>query len=312
MTNEEQRRLALRIANKRELKEILHVSKGSGRKLKCEENTMLVPLLEYAFMEADIRELGGGGLQSHPRLLDDTLYKTPQNNTDMKRARELVVALSNPDFKISLSCCYNYTPNYKKNTMQAIRHHDGKGINAKISLHNAPRIGVEKFVINIHWSSANVNFISDDCAANKRDCVVDSKDAKSTVPGDIAPVQKPMKTWKQRSSILPDHDWEQGRTNAVTPMAHLFLETKEIIETPILTNGVTMPLLDSAAAMSVMRTGRAVNLIYLSHYEPETVFRCFNELFFLLVQPSLDGYFRNPDTGQLKETGKTLRKWLRR
>ena len=42
-------------------------------------------------------------------------------------------------------------------------------------------------------------------------------------------------------------------------------------------------------------------MIYLSHYEPETVFRCFNELFFLLVQPSLDRFFRNPETGALKE-----------
>ena len=80
----------------------------------------------------------------------------------MKRARELVVALSNPDFKISLSCCYNYTYNYNKNTMEVIQHHDGKNINAKISLHNAPRIRVEKFVINIHWSSENVNVIADD------------------------------------------------------------------------------------------------------------------------------------------------------
>lgn len=69
-------------------------------------------------MEADIRERGGGGLQRHPRLLEDTLYRTMENNTDMKRARELVLALSNLDFKISLSCCYNYTQNYKKNTMQ--------------------------------------------------------------------------------------------------------------------------------------------------------------------------------------------------
>ena len=41
--------------------------------------------------------------------------------------------------------------------------------------------------------------------------MVDSKDAKSIVPGDIAPIQKPMTTWKQQSGILPDHDWQQGR-----------------------------------------------------------------------------------------------------
>lgn len=67
------------------------------------------------------------------------------------------------------------------------------------------------------------------------------------------------------------------------------------------TEELTIPLLDSSAAVSVTRTGQAVNLIYLSHYEPETVFRCFNQLFFLLVQPSLDCFFRNSETGALKE-----------
>ena len=88
----------------------------------------------------------------------------------------------------------------------------------------------------------------DDCAANVNNCVVDSKDGKSIVPGDIAPVQNPMKMWKQRSGILLDHDWEQGRTNAVT---HLFLQSKAIIETPMLIEQVTIPLLDSTAAVSV-------------------------------------------------------------
>ena len=159
---------------------------------------------------------------------------------------------------------------------------------------------MQKFVINIHWSSANVNFIVDDCAANTNTCVVDSKDAKSIVPGDTDPVQKPMKTWKQRSGILPDHDWEQGRTNAMTPMAHLFLQSKTTVETPMPTEEVIIPLLDSSVAVSVTRTGQTVNLIYLLHYEPETVFHCFNELFLLLVQPSLDRFFRNSETGALK------------
>ena len=240
-----------------------------------------------------------GGPQILARLLEDTLYRATQINTDMDRSGELVLALSNPDFEILASCWYNYTQNYKKNTMEAKRHHDGKGINAKISLHNAPRVGVQKFVIYIHWSSANVNFIGDDCAANANTCAVDSKDAKSIVPGDIAAVQKPIKTCKQRSGILLDHDWEQGRTNTVTPVAHLFFQSKTTVETPMPTE-VTIPLLDSSVAVSVTRTGQTVNLIYLLHYEPETVFHCFNELFLLLVQPSLDRVFRNPETGALK------------
>ena len=65
MTNEQQRKLAIRIANKRKLKEILHIAPGHGHKLKCEETSMLVSLLEYAFTEADVIE-GGGGVHSHP------------------------------------------------------------------------------------------------------------------------------------------------------------------------------------------------------------------------------------------------------
>ena len=53
--------------------------------------------------------------------------------------------------------------------------------------------------------------------------------------------------------------------------------------------------------VNVIRTGKAVTLINLSLTEPETVFRLFNELFYLMSISSLDTYFRNPDTGNLKE-----------
>lgn len=56
ITQAEQEKLSLRIANGRKLREILHIMKGNGRTLKCEENPMLVPLLEYPFMEPNICE----------------------------------------------------------------------------------------------------------------------------------------------------------------------------------------------------------------------------------------------------------------
>ena len=55
MTNMQQAALTERIINK-----ILHVKPGRGRKLKCEENMNLAPLLEYTLME--------NGIQSHPCL----------------------------------------------------------------------------------------------------------------------------------------------------------------------------------------------------------------------------------------------------
>ena len=54
ITQAEQERLLLRIANRRKVREILHISKGNGQTLKCEENPVLVPLLEYPFVEARI------------------------------------------------------------------------------------------------------------------------------------------------------------------------------------------------------------------------------------------------------------------
>ena len=50
-----------------------------------------------------------------------------------------------------------------------------------------------------------------------------------------------------------------------------------------------------------MRTGKAVTLDNLSLTEPETVFRVFNEIFYVMSIPSLDAFFRNPETGKLKE-----------
>ena len=72
ITQAKQERLSLRIVNRRKLREILPISKGNGGTLKCKENPMLVPLLEYPFMEANICEQGRGGLQSYPHMQEYT------------------------------------------------------------------------------------------------------------------------------------------------------------------------------------------------------------------------------------------------
>ena len=87
---------------------------------------------------------------------------------------------------------------------KARQHHFGEqGVNAQISLKKAPRTGVQELLVNLLWSTANVNFLVD----SKHDCsysLVVSKDVKVIVPGDIAPVQRPGPTWKSRVK-LPDH-----------------------------------------------------------------------------------------------------------
>ncbi|CAG2246508.1 unnamed protein product [Mytilus edulis] len=96
------------------------------------------------------------------------------------------------------------------------------------------------------------------------------------------------KSWKKTSRM--DHQFDQSRTKACTPMTHLeTLCTNSVLETENLT------------VMNVVRSGQPVTLINISLYEPATVFRCFNELFHLLTIPALDNLFRNEETDNLKK-----------
>ena len=271
------------------LEKLRHVFKGRGRKLKCEFPD-LAGILEFAFGESDRVDRAGGGLESHPRLTDTVLYRAAESNTIMKQARETILALAPEGFSISLSTCFNYTQNYREGTYQAIRHHSGRGINTCLSLHKPPRIGVEQFIINLHWSTQNVN-LTLDLAHSLPNCIlVDSKDAKAKNHSDVSPVQKPGKAW--RKVILPDHAWNRSSHNAVTPISHLLMETELHLED----KGE-----QRLTVYSVRRTGTAATLLKLSHFEPETVHRVFNEIFLLLRNPALDHLFRNCDTGKLKE-----------
>ena len=287
MTVEAQRRLYKCIIQPRNIKEIRQRASGAGRHLKSEEYHELSTVLEFAFGEHDYREMGGGGLESHPRLTNGVLYRTHDNKTNMIEARQLILALSPPDFQISISSCYNYTQNYKERSHQAKQHHHNRCVNANVSLHRPPRIGVPHLVINLHWSSANVGYFAD-YAATKDNCLMISKDAKSIVPANIPPVQLPGKTWKKID--YPDHTWDQGHSEVV-PMTFLFLRSK-LVEKSIQHH---------APIIQVNRTGTALTLINLAYYEPATTLKCLNEIPMLMVNPGLDTYFRNSDTGRLKD-----------
>ena len=78
----------------------------------------------------------GGGLQSHPRLITDTLFRSTDNILTMPQAREIVLEVAPPGFQISLSSMYNYTDSYNERSIQSKQHHLGQGVNAKISLKN--------------------------------------------------------------------------------------------------------------------------------------------------------------------------------
>ena len=135
-------------------------------------------------------------------------------------ARELLLSLApHAGFTISLSSCYNYTQNFRQGTRQALRHHEGVGVNANVSLKPPSHTAVEHQVVNLHWSSSNVVSIIDSFR-DENSAVVISKDAKAIIPGDIPPVQHQGRSWSKRSDL--DHTWDQGRGKSVTPMTFLF------------------------------------------------------------------------------------------
>lgn len=264
------------------------VAEGRGRKLKCEEFPELARCIEFAFGEGDIVLRGGCGLQADPRLLDSTLFKAADNVTVMQHAEEMSRKIK-LDFKIFPSCLYTYTMNYRKGTKQAECHHHGKGMNADISLHKPPNTSQNIYPINSHLSTSHVNYLMDSAAENANGFLLDSKDAKCIVCGDIAPVLKPGKSFLNFETL--DHSFDQSRVNAVTPMTHLFMDMPN----------VDLIIPGTETVVNVTRSGKVVTLINLCLTEPETVFRVFNEIMYLMTIPSLDKFFWNPETGRLKE-----------
>ena len=117
-----------------------------------------------------------------------------------------------------------------------------------------------------------------------------------------------LKTW--RACEYEDHTYDQSRQNAITPMSHLFLKTEQTSRESRLSRQLKENKLDvllgsspgkSETVIHQKRTGKAVTVLRLSHYENETVFRSINELLFLMTLPHLDSYFRDPSTGKLKQ-----------
>ena len=95
--------------------------------------------------------------------------------------------------------------------------------------------------------------------------MIDSKDAKCIINGELPPVLKPGKTWK--SIEYPDHTFDRSRNNAVTPITQLFLQSKILpFNTPAL-NSANLNIPGTQTEVQVTRTGKAVTLINLSLYE---------------------------------------------
>ena len=289
MTNEQQRRLTKRIIASRKSKEFRSSFDNRGRPLLADEFPELGIVLQSIFESG---ESGiGGGVESHPRLTSDIMFRSKDNNLYMWQARKTLLQVAPPQFSISLSYWFNYTDSYKENTLSAKRHHSGRNVNATISLKCPPRDSVSQQVVNLHWSTKSVNLLLERAEINPDDNVVDSRDAKAIICGDIQPVQNPGKSWKAIS--YEDHTFDQSRVNAVVPMTHLFIDLNQ--------SNYQQPSNGESKVINVTRTGKPVTLLYLGISEPETTFRAMNEMLYLLTLPSLDDVFRNPNTGTLKK-----------
>ena len=133
LTNEQKRRLTKRIISQRKHKLFKLQFETRGRNLKADIFPELKFVLEQIFSHGSNGLLGG--LESHPRLTTDILYRSRDNTLFMREAREILLKVAPSGFgKSSLSSCYNYTESYKENTYSAKRHHAGKDVNARIAL----------------------------------------------------------------------------------------------------------------------------------------------------------------------------------
>ncbi|CAG2207144.1 unnamed protein product [Mytilus edulis] len=139
----------------------------------------------------------------------ETRFRSPDLALTMPQAREILLSVCRDKLpNIALSTCYTYTGNFKANTYQAKRHHAG---------HNGY---AEPDSASITKGLSNVNYQLKRSTELKNDYVVDAKDAKGKVCADIDPVQNMGKSWTKTSRM--DHQFDQSRTKACTPMTHLF------------------------------------------------------------------------------------------
>ena len=82
-------------------------------------------------------------------------------------------------------------------------------------------------------------------------------------------------------------------------MTFLFLQTRTNVNPCSTIESVDLQVSD-VTTLNLTRTGQGVTLPYLSFYEPESMFKCLNEVLYLMTLPALDEFFRDKNTGKLK------------
>ena len=74
---------------------------------------------------------------------------------------------------------------FREGSIQSRQHHLLNDINTRISLSKPPKTAVYKHVPNLHWSTKNINIILELAEANPQDYIIDSRDAKTIIPGNF-------------------------------------------------------------------------------------------------------------------------------
>lgn len=101
-----------------------------------------------------------------------------------------------------------------------------------------------------------------DSSLSLSQCSAVSNDAKAIILADSSSVQRPGPYWS-RMQVLPEHTWDQSRTNAVTPT--IFLIQKPVTG-PFPSN--QLKSLDiqvsHSTTLQVTRSGQGITLLNLS------------------------------------------------
>ena len=108
----------------------------------CGRVLLAEAFLELATVTEKISDTGQheieGGLESHRRLITETLFRSNDNLLSMPQARDFVLQVAPVGFQISLPSMYNYTDTHNERSIHSKQHHLGKGVNANISLKKPP------------------------------------------------------------------------------------------------------------------------------------------------------------------------------
>ena len=159
---------------------------------------------------------------------------------------------------------------------------------------------MQQISLNVHWTSANVNYSVDEAAAYSELHLVDSKDAKAIVLG-------------MRNQFNSQESHGKGLSKKImigtslVKMLSRLLHTC-VVETVVVSRPQLQPFDDDSRLITLLnqmplyikRAGKAVTILSLGYFEPNTAFRGLNDFLFLMCQPTPDKFFKNPSIGKLK------------